>query len=291
MLKKQSVLSSPRLVELEKKKQKKIKTKIIIILIIFFLVLLGISFTSRIPAFNINNVIISGNKIIETKEIKDVVETKIAGHYLWLFPKTNFIIYPKNKIKTELENRFKRIKDIFIDNKDIKTLKVSISEYEGKYLWCGILIPVLRSNLDNNKCYFLDSDGYIFDEAPYFSGSVYFKLYGNSNLNEINPSGSYFLKNNFSKIIEFKNTIEKLDLKPTAFWIDENREEGNFSISGEPGISPKIIFKIDGDYQKLVENLQAAISTEPLRTDLKNKFSSLLYIDLRFGNKVYYKFQ
>jgi hypothetical protein len=56
-------------------------------------------------------------------------------------------------------------------------------------------------------------------------------------------------------------------------------------------MGPEIIFKIDSDFQKIAENLQAAITTEPLQTDFKNKYSSLLYIDLRFGNKVYYKFR
>jgi nucleoside-diphosphate-sugar epimerase len=39
------------------------------------------------------------------------------------------------------------------------------------------------------------------------------------------------------------------------------------------------------------ENLDAAIDTEPLKSKLKNKFSSLEYIDLRYGNKVYDKFK
>ena len=153
------------------------------------------------------------------------------------------------------------------------------------------MIPVLRDSINDNKCYFLDSDGYIFDKAPYFSGDVYFKFYGDSLLSNENPSGSYLMKDKFSKIIEFKNSIEKMNLKPTSFYLNENGEEGNFSLFGEPGISPKIIFKVDGDYEKLAENLQAAISVDPLKTNLKTKSSSLLYLDLRFGNKVYYKFK
>ena len=54
---------------------------------------------------------------------------------------------------------------------------------------------------------------------------------------------------------------------------------------------PEIIFKTDADFQKIAENLEAALTTEPLLSKFKNNYSSLLYIDLRFGNKVYYKFQ
>ncbi|MEI8269990.1 MAG: hypothetical protein WCG45_01350, partial [bacterium] len=158
-------------------------------------------------------------------------------------------------------------------------------------LYCGQLVPFLRSNLNDNKCYFVDKDGYIFDEAPYFSGDVYFKFYGNVVLKNGNPSGSFFMKDNFARIVEFKDTLEKINLKPNAFWVDDNRKEGNFSLRGEPLSGPRVMFKMDSDYKKLAENLQAAISIEPLHTDIKTKLSSLLYLDLRFGNKVYYKFQ
>ena len=49
--------------------------------------------------------------------------------------------------------------------------------------------------------------------------------------------------------------------------------------------------KMTSDFQKIAENLQAALATEPLRSDFKNKYSSLLYLDLRYGNKVYFKFK
>ena len=290
-MQKRVVLNSPRLKEIRRKKHKSAKRKNLIVLVIVLLLICSFAFSSRINKVNINQITISGNKIIETKEIETIIQKEIAGNYFWLFPKTNFLIYPKNKIIKELNSKLKRLKNVSININNFRLLDVKVSEYEGKYLYCGILIPVLRDSINDNKCYFLDSDGYIFDKAPYFSGDVYFKFYGDSLLSNENPSGSYLMKDKFSKIIEFKNSIEKMNLKPTSFYLNENGEEGNFSLFGEPGISPKIIFKVDGDYEKLAENLQAAISVDPLKTNLKTKSSSLLYLDLRFGNKVYYKFK
>ena len=289
-MRKKVVLNSPRLMELRRKKHKTARKKTIIFLIIIFIIVVAISFASRITAFNIDKIVISGNKIIETKDIESIVKNEIAGDYLWIFPKTNFLIYPKHQILNELNSKYKRLKSISINVDKFKTLEVSVSEYEGKYLWCGATIPAPTSSL-KESCYFMDSSGYVFDQAPYFSGSIYFKFYGNGISKTGDPSGSYFMKSNFAKIIGFKNTIEKLDLKPTAFWTDENREEGNFAISGTPGVGPYIIFKINTDYEKLAENLQAAISTDPLRSDLKSKFNSLQYLDLRYDNKVYFKFK
>jgi hypothetical protein len=189
-----------------------------------------------------------------------------------------------------LTNKYKRLKDIAISIKNPTTLEISLTERIASYTWCGANLP--ESNNSGQKCYFLDQDGYIFDEAPYFSGDIYLRFYGANNLNLDNPAGSYFAKKIFGPLILFKETMEKMGLKPRAFYLLENGDMQMFLSRGAtiPN-DPKIIFKSDADFNKVAENLQAALTTEPLQTNFQKKYSSLLYIDLRFANKVLYKFQ
>ena len=296
-MKKRSILNAPHIEELKKRKRKVLRNKIILFVFCFLIILTGLVFLSRWKKININNIQISGNKVIETQAIESIVQNDLSGRYLWLFPKTNFILYPKKHIKNELAEKFKRFSNISIDVKNIKTLEINVVEREGKYTWCGVALPALNANED--KCYFLDNNGYIFDESPYFSGNVYFKFYGQpttttqagkDKFDPENPSGFYFLKDKFAEITKFKDTLEKFGLNPTAFYLDSDGY-GNIFLSSDINTGSKIIFKIDADYEKIAENLQAAITTEPLQAKLKNNFSSLLYIDLRFGNNVYYKFK
>ena len=136
----------------------------------------------------------------------------------------------------------------------------------------------------------MDDTGYVFDEAPYFSGEVYFKFYGLGSIHADNPAGFYFSEQNFKQLTAFKDVLISMGLKPVIINILKNGDielflaRGNSSKSG-----PKIIFKSDADLLNVAENLQAALATEPLMSGFKNKYSSLLYIDLRFGNKVFYK--
>src|SRR3990167_5057315 len=120
--------------------------------------------------------------------------------------------------------------------------------------------------------YFLDKDGYIFDESPYFSGEVYFKFYGLTELIEDVPSGFYFLKQNFQKLTLLKETFENMGLKPVALYLLDNGDVKIF-LSTENSLftGPEIIFKIDSDFKKIAENLEVALTTEPLQTDFKNK--------------------
>ena len=285
---KRNVLTSPRLKEMKKRKRRVFWRKVFLITF-GFLVIIGIfSYVSRNAKVNIYTVEISGNEIIDTKLIKEIVDEKLIGYYLKLFPKTNFLLYPKGAIKDELGNRFKRLKNISFELKDINTLKISVAERTALYTWCGENLPEL--NMDEQTCYFLDESGFIFDEAPYFSGEVYLRFYGLDGINLENPAGFYFSRKIFNNLITFKKNIEEMGLKPRAFYVSGDGEvKMLLSIAGARK-NPEIIFKADTDFNKVAENLQAALDTEPLLSKFKIQYSFLQYIDLRFGNKVYYKF-
>lgn len=289
-MQKRNVLSSPRLSELKRKKRKILIRKILILIFGFLVIIATLSYISRIKKLNISEVEITGNNIVDTQTLQNAVDKEIVGNYFWLFPKTNILFYPKNKIKNSLSDQFKRLKDISLSIKDRKTLVISVTERTGKYIWCGETID-LESKSPIEPCYFLDDDGYIFDKAPYFSGEVYFKFFGQVDLNNGLPSGSYFFKENFKNIILFKQMFESMALKPVVLYMQKTGDIKIFLSRDKTLTGPEIIFKANADLEKIAQNLKAALGTEPLKTEFKNKYSSLLYIDLRYGNKVYYKFK
>ncbi len=289
MQKRRNVLSSPRLSELKKRRRRIILNKFLFFLVTFAIIFGISSYVSNLKRLNLIDVQIAGNKVIDADIIKTEVQNILIGKYFWLFPKTNILYYSKENIKNALLVKFKRIKNIDLTVGTNRILIVTLTERDAKYTWCGKYIPALNSN-SNQKCYFMDDSGYIFDEAPYFSGNVYFKFYGNGNFNTDLPLGGNFLPDKFLNILSFKDNLKNMELAPVAFWLD-NLNNANFALIKEPTLGPSIIFKLDTDFEKITENLQAAISTEPLKSKLKNNFSSLIYIDLRFSNKVYDKFQ
>ncbi|MBI2630972.1 hypothetical protein HYW73_02005 [Candidatus Nomurabacteria bacterium] len=292
-MQKRNVLSSPRLNELKKQRRKVAVNKFLIIFFIAVILFALGAYLSQLKDLNISQVEISGNKIIDTNEIKYVVDEQIAGKYLRLFPKSNVLYYSKSAIKTGLQNKFHRLGNIDLSIKDRKTLLVSVLEREAKYLWCGMMPASGVQHPTEEKCYFLDDTGYVFDEAPYFSGEVYFKFYGHSDAGRgtSDRTGFYFSERNFRQLVSFKDVLINIGLKPVVINILENGDIELFLARGNSSkTGPKIIFKPDADLLNVAENLQAALVTEPLLSGFKNKYSSLLYIDLRFGNKVYFKF-
>lgn len=291
---KRNVLNSPRLLELKRKKRKIFIRKLIIWGILFLIVICALSFATRIKRLNITEIQVSGNKVIDTDKIIESTQKITSGYYLWLFPKTNIFFYPKSRIKNELANEYKRLNNINISLSKQK-MNISVSERTPEYTWCGI---TPSSTADQEDCYFLDKEGFIFDKAPFFSGEVYFKFYGNTEPKKDlpaqagDPNGSYIGKGYFDKLIALKDVLKDMGVKPVVIYVEDG-EDLKIFLSRDKILTngPVIIIKKDADFQKIAENLKAAIETDPLKTKFKNEYANLEYIDVRFGNKVYYKFK
>jgi hypothetical protein len=286
-MQKRNVLNSPRLTELKKHRQRAILNKILICLLCLAIVFSFLVYLSHLKSLQISDIEITGNKIVDTQAIKDTVTSELSGKYLLLFPKSNILLYPENSIKNILQNKYTRLENINLSVGNDKILNISVNERTPSYLWCGDnLVVGLPSGNPTTQCYFMDASGYVFDTAPYFSGEVYFKFYGVASL------GSYFSTQNFQQLISFKDVLISLGLKPVALYATDDGDMQMFLSGGTSLLNaPKILFTANDNLETVAENLQAALNTEPLKSKFKNNYSKLQYIDLRFGNKVYDKFQ
>ncbi|MBI3305638.1 hypothetical protein HYZ82_00695, partial [Candidatus Nomurabacteria bacterium] len=287
---------SPRLLKLKRQRRKTFFVIIFSISALFIFLIAGLAYLSRLEQLRITEIRINGNKVVEREMIAEAVQSEISGNYLWLFSKRNIFIYPKRGMKARLQEEFKRFKSVNLSIVENQALKVEVAEREALYTWCGtdLVVGLPSGNPTTKKevCYFLDENGYIFSEAPYISGEVYFKFYGPIDGSDSSPIGSYVLKGNFHRLIEFKNTLHNMGLKAVALHTKDNQELRMYlSKGGASSLGPEIIFSIDADFENLAENLETALTTPPLLSNFKNKYSSLEYIDLRFDNKVYYRFR
>ncbi len=298
-MKKRNILDSPRLLGLKKEKNQIMLKKAYIFLFLFILLVPALSLLSRWEKLNIINVEINGNKVIDKSILENLIKEKISGNYLFVFPKRNFIFYPKQDIQDELRAKFKRLSHIELDLKDFQTLSVNVTERTALYTWCGdtpFTTQITEENQDEtiektaSPCYFMDDTGYIFDKAPYFSGEVYLKFYGVVEKEDDTSIGFSFKEKDFNNLIFYKKEFEKMGLKLASFFVDENADIRSYLSSTSSSIGPELIFKSSDTPSQIVANLDATLSTEPLLSNFKSKYNSLLYIDMRFGNKVYYKF-
>lgn len=280
---------SPHLIKMKQKRRKRFVYLGITFFVLIIIIIISAGYFSSDQRVTINNIEINGTKIIDSEDVEQIIKKNLEGKYFFLFSKANFLIYPQRKIYNDLTKEFPRIKDLSVTKKGANTVRIEITERAGSYLYCGATIPEVKADVGEN-CYFVNDDGYIFDKAPYFSGDVYFKYYLSLNGKENSPLGEQMMgKERFHEMTRFVDQVRQIGFDPVYLVIEKDNLESLFLKTNS--IPHKIIFKEADNLGVILGNLRVAMEQREFRDEIFGKYDKLDYIDLRFVNKVLYKFQ
>jgi hypothetical protein len=249
---------------------------------------IGIVFFIRQRSVQIYTITVSGNEIIDSGTVVSLTQKTLSGKYLHLFPRTSIFFYPKNELHENLKKEFPRFETINISLVNKNNLSIVVTEEKGIALWCGKDAELLDMKA---QCYFTDTEGKIIDRAPYYSGNVYLRFFGKKSMvSETNPLGQNFVdEDSFFKLSAFARGVQTLGFQIKAIRITEG--EDIFFVLDLNGTDTAFVqFRSSDNYEILFSNLQTALSKTELSKQLASKKSNLQYFDLRFKNKVYYKF-
>ena len=273
-----------------KKKQRKIfLLRTLIGIFLVALIIGSLSFIAHLSNLAIDNVVVYGNAVISSDDITKIANDNMQGNFLWIFPKSNFLIYPKYGTKNDLLDKFKRLESVSVEIKDTNTLAINVSEIKSSALWCGKDGNVEITG-DKTDCYLLDDMGYIFDSAPQFSGNAYLRFYGNI---VGDPIGQNYLDLKlFKKMNGVADSLKKINLPVIAFFAQENGDYQFYldgSVNNKSGVVGKVIFDAKQDYGKALVDLESVLNDSKTGLMGKNGMYNFSYVDLRYGDKVFYK--
>lgn len=262
----------------KKRKRRIIRVSIALVSFIAFVAL--VSYVSHRKELRINRVNLFGGVLITEDEIQKETFKYLDGKYFYLFPRNNALIYPKSKLEDYLKSTFKRIDNIDISQKGFQRLSITISERKHFAVWCKGL-PGLDTL--EEECYFMDKNSTIFAPAPNFSGDAYFKYYGS--IQNASPVGQEYMASStlFFDISNFVKSVKELSLKP-LYVQSKGNDEFVIKLSG----GGEILFDTKDSLSKVAENLNLLLKTPELSKFDKSTLP-VEYIDLRFGNKLFYK--
>jgi len=278
--------------QLVKKRKQQFIFKIGLYSVFCISLIIGISSLSAASFMTIDETQVKGLGFLKESQITEIVSEKTQGRLLWLFPKTNIFLYPKEEIKTEILKKYKRVNEAQVSLKDFSDLDISITERKPFALWCKE-IEVKSENYEETErefqkreeCFFLDENGFIFDEvldSDLDNVSNLAKHFGS--LTKAGEIGSSFLGH-----AKFKNLYNFLGLVSSTFEIKPKiirKQESTLEIFLDFGSVLKI--SADDDFEKTFENLITLLSDSEFQK-VNNPLSLFEYIDLRFGQKVFYK--
>lgn len=248
------------------KKLKKVKLGVALLLPIFLLV--AVSFLSRLSSLQISSVNVTGEKSIAKDDIANATLESISGNRFFIFPRTNVFMVNESSVASVLSSEFPRIESVNVEKSAEGVLKVEIREREPVASWCN-----------NSSCYLMDSTGLVYSKVDselesfgkiVFRGAVegdpLMKYFQNKVMIDLYLRSASLLKN---------NSIDAYSISV------ESKDKGVIQTSvGNIFINPE-----SEDLLEAVEN--ALLVIEDMKA--KNPGTKFEYIDVRFGNKVFYK--
>lgn len=221
------------------------------------------------PLFKIKSISAQGTDKISSDEFINAAKEYISGSW-WKISKDNYFLVSEAKMTNYLRQKFPGLKSVKANRKFPDGLEVQAKDREKAITYCGAL-----------RCFYADEEGIIFEEAP--------EIYGGMNLT---------IKDNSGRNVEIgEKALEPefiLFAQKTGEIINSEANIGlvSFQIKSYP--TTDLIAQTSEDWQIMFDvEMDAANQVAALKRVLEEKIGDqrgrLEYIDLRIGNRVYYK--
>lgn len=232
------------------------------------LLLIGACAATYVPRLQIQEIVISGAQKTSPQGVKSYVEAVINDGKRHIVSRSNVFLYPKQTIEKVVVEQFPRIKQVLVmrDGPFEQTLYVRIEERQPAYVWCG------------QQCYYMDKEGFLFEEAPNHDSSMY--VFSGGRIASSSPIGEKFLQSYLAEVVAILDILKKDGRDPEGA---EVVDEHDYVIKLQGG--PRLLVAFGAEADSVARNFKTVVDSEMLR----NSYTDIEHIDLRYGNRVFYK--
>jgi hypothetical protein len=238
----------------------------------------GTFFLLRAPRLQITTVDVSGTSVLDEYDISSFVMGSLAGKRAWFFPKTSVFLVSEHALEQTIKKAFSRIETVSVKRNTFHSLAVDIKEYRAVYLWCTD---------KPDDCYFMDSQGIVYSEAPVFSGTAYPKIITGAPLAALPFQGMSSI--DVERVALLEKGLSDINIVPTVFKnVSVHEMEIDFLHNKRVA---RLLIDPSVPATTTLEYIFSGIRAEPLASLFHNSEKVLFYLDVRFSNKVVYKFQ
>ncbi len=258
-------------------RERRLRRKRILLSLFAALIVLSVALVvglTWIPFIRIHAIEVSGQKSVEKEDVLRVVEAELAGGYLYLFAKSNIFLYPKTAIRQAVLHTFPTFSKVTVSALSFQMLGVSVVERQPVALWCG------ESIASSTSCYLVDEAGIVFAPAVVYSGDAYQKYFGV--LKGESLPRQFLDATQFHALSGLADALgQKLGLRVLDVVVDD---AGDVRIVFENTFA--LILPLSANQGDIFERFELALHAKPFTA---HKLSDFAYLDLRFGDKLYYK--
>lgn len=280
-----------------KKQQKRRRRQFVALIVAILLLLGGLIGLTHWSAVEITSFEVSINSSLPEEEIKDVVSSQLDRRLWFVVAQDNILLLPSDLITDKVANLTPRIKSADITRTGLQRFNVSVQTRSPSAQVCP------PKPATSSRCLLVDKNGFAYRRADMKnSSSSELFMYRSSNLPEVGsqlkaPETFRVLQSFITKLPELSFAPESAMLKDHEDVYIETADGSGATSSSSTSVQLRVNLADDlsrkfTDLQTIVENKSFVASTTEETPDGTTPSISpfaLEYIDLRFGNKVFYK--
>lgn len=241
---------------------------IIIIIAILLLILAWFIFFSYF--FKIKQIEASGSGKISSEEISNIAWEQTKKSRFLLGGQDNFFLFNKSELTATLKQKY-NFKDIKITKSLFNKIKINLEEKNYNLIW-----------KEGDSYFFINEDGDVVYSASFNEiANINLPIIENISQNLIRNNKTAFAPKYLSYAVKLNGKMAENRFEIEKFILDSDANTVKVKLKPSQVL---IYFNIDEDLGAQINKLTVLIN-ESLKDSYKNKN----YIDLRYGDKVYYK--
>lgn len=260
-------------------------------IIILYAVFLLSAWISLRPSLHITALAVEGAHATSEESIKNVAVVHLDDTILFWIKRNNRLLYPVAEMERVVKSQSPRIANVKTVFDSHQSMRVIITEYTPNFLYCmrSDLLPLISSSsplaYQPKDCYFADEDGYVYAEAPEYIGYPFVAIVASSTEEAVthqSPIGTTVLTEAaYARIRMYIDDLSEVGLTTHSVTL-----LGGGDIRAEVGMPWVLLLATDRDPDRTIANLGVVLANLEKTPD---KGKGVREIDLRFGNKIFYK--
>lgn len=239
------------------------------------LVLAGIAYIIRLPLLQVHRITLIGVETLEEAALRERIAEGLAGSYAWILPRSSFFFVSPDAVASDLEKEFPRIEEARVEKGFPDVMSVAITE---RLFW-GVFCSTEHSST-TPACAYLDPSGVAYERAPEPEGKLIIVVRSDRGDAALGTAvvDRALMGEMRTMVVEL---AARADILVSGFVVS-SRVPGELRAIAAEGFT--LIFARGGDIDASVGVLKRVLEKE-----VGDRRSRLEYVDLRLGNKVFYK--
>ena len=254
--------------------------------------------------FALRTIEISGNRLLADEAIARAAREALTGRRFWIFRRDRYWFYDPEAVAAVLRQRFDRLAAVKVAAAGWQILRLEVAERQTTALWCPVELEVPAD------CSYLDATGLVFARAPHFSWPPLLVIIGSWPPSRLEAgasttsvvaavTGSQPLPRSlFSRLIKLRSvlgsffagsvlagaSVKQITATPAG--------DLEFKLADERSLARpfEIIIGRSQSDEEILTLLRVIIAAPSFRSELAVG-RTLEYFDLRFADKVFYRFR